>query len=46
MTRAKERLMITAAGRNDFTERLESDGRKGLCCCLAQPRHARLSPEN
>jgi ATP-dependent exoDNAse (exonuclease V) beta subunit len=24
MTRAKERLMITASGKNDFTERLES----------------------
>jgi ATP-dependent exoDNAse (exonuclease V) beta subunit len=24
MTRAKERLMITASGRNEFTERLET----------------------
>lgn len=24
MTRAKERLLITASGRNDFTERLEA----------------------
>ena len=33
MTRAKERLMITAAGRNDFTERLESMA--GKVCAVA-----------
>lgn len=33
MTRAKERLMITAAGRNDFTERLES--MTGKICAVA-----------
>jgi superfamily I DNA/RNA helicase len=35
MTRAKERLMITAAGRNDFTERLESMA--GKVCAVAMP---------
>jgi superfamily I DNA/RNA helicase len=33
MTRAKERLMITAAGRNAFTERLES--MTGKICAVA-----------
>lgn len=33
MTRAKERLLITASGRNDFTERLESMA--GKVCAVA-----------
>jgi superfamily I DNA/RNA helicase len=33
MTRANERLMITATGRNDFTERLESMA--GKICAVA-----------
>jgi superfamily I DNA/RNA helicase len=33
MTRAKERLLITAAGKNDFTERLESMA--GKVCAVA-----------
>lgn len=33
MTRAKEHLMITAAGKNDFTERLES--MTGKICSVA-----------
>jgi hypothetical protein len=33
MTRAKERLLITATGRNEFTERLES--MKELACAVA-----------
>jgi superfamily I DNA/RNA helicase len=33
MTRAKERLMITAAGRNDFTDRLEAMA--GKVCAVA-----------
>jgi superfamily I DNA/RNA helicase len=33
MTRAKEHLMITAAGRNDFTERLEA--MTGQVCAVA-----------
>jgi ATP-dependent exoDNAse (exonuclease V) beta subunit len=33
MTRAKEHLMITAAGRNDFTERLEAMA--GKVCTVA-----------
>jgi len=33
MTRAKERLMITASGRNEFTERLES--MTSLACAVA-----------
>jgi superfamily I DNA/RNA helicase len=33
MTRAKERLMITASGRNEFTERLEATA--GKICAVA-----------
>jgi ATP-dependent exoDNAse (exonuclease V) beta subunit len=33
MTRAKERLMITASGRNEFTERLGA--MKGAVCAVA-----------
>jgi superfamily I DNA/RNA helicase len=33
MTRAKERLLITASGRNEFTERLET--MTGLVCAVA-----------
>jgi hypothetical protein len=33
MTRAKERLMITASGRNEFTERLEN--MPGPVCAVA-----------
>lgn len=33
MTRAKERLMITASGRNEFTQRLET--MTGMTCAVA-----------
>ena len=33
MTRAKERLLIMASGRNEFTERLES--MTGMVCAVA-----------
>jgi hypothetical protein len=35
MTRAKERLLITASGRNGFTEKLTS--MTGTVCAVAQP---------
>ena len=33
MTRAKERLLITASGRNEFTEKLEA--MTGVVCAVA-----------